>query len=192
MKLAYHISGTNGHFTCYMFLLSKITSENLSCVTPGVHIDTWKLDFALLLALLVQSVNNIDIAPTQTFPYLQTDTHIYFAMRPRNMLYLHWWAWSLLVLTGSLNQPQWPVSSCHVPVKLVHHLSATASELREWCCSDPPTTTTNKHTHTPIHIAWLHTLEELSAWAMLPGWVPWRTRAAVWGSATALPFFVSP
>lgn len=43
-----------------------------------------------------------------------------------------------------------------------------------------------------LYIAWLHTLEKLGAWMMLPGWVPWRTRAAARASATTPSFFVFP
>lgn len=47
----------------------------------------------------------------------------------------------------------------------------------------PPPLPRHTHPAPALPVAWLHALEKLGAWAMLRGWVPWRTRAAAQGFA---------
>lgn len=79
----------------------------------------------------------------------------------------------------------WSGPRCHCPVRLVHYHSASHSPRTEVVTPEqsyhPPTP--NAHPAPTLCAAWLHTLEKLGAWAMLRGWVPWRTRAAAQGFA---------
>lgn len=99
-----------------------------------------------------------------------------------------WWASPLSVSLAASAKPsgQRPEASHPGSVRLVPHQSLSYRFRVMGVMLQQSSTLTPT-----LHIAWLHTLEELGAWAMLPGWVPWRTRAAAWGSATALSFFVS-